>query len=104
MAKFQRDRIGMAVTVGTTTTTLTGSATWNPPSVASGAATTTTVTVSGATVGARVDVSLSSMTTAAQILSGDVTSANTVRVVLFNCSGGAVDLASGTLRVWVVNP
>ena len=82
---------------------LIGSATWDPGSVSSGLATTTSVTVTGAAVGDYVvGVSHSQITTAAVVLTGQVTSANTVTVTLANFSGGAVDLASGTVRVRVV--
>lgn len=75
----------------------TGTATWNPASVAAGAQTTTTVTVTGAKLGDRVDVSFS-LDLQGQQLTGYVSAANTVTAVLRNGTAGAIDLASGTLR------
>lgn len=82
---------------------LSGSATWDPGSLASGAAANTTVTVTGAAVGDTVVATHSSVESAATswILTGYVSAADTVRAVLLNATGGAVDLASGTLRVRV---
>lgn len=77
-----------------------GSKTWDPPSVANGASTTTTVSVVGAVVGsastASFSLSLSGLT-----LSSYVSAADIVTVVLSNLTGGAVDLASGTLAAKV---
>jgi hypothetical protein len=79
---------------------LEGSVTWDPASVANGAQVTKTVTVTGAALGDFAIPSFS-LDTAGLSLSADVTSANTVTVKLHNTSGGAVDLASGILRVRV---
>lgn len=76
--------------------------TWDPGNLASGAQTTTTVTVTGVeiarenlvTVGFNKDLQ-------AMRLTGYVSADNTVTVVLRNDTGGAIDLASGTLRVGV---
>lgn len=80
---------------------LSGTATWNPASLADAAQTTTTVTVTGAAVGDTVAVGFSQDLQGLQ-LSGYVSATNTVTVVLRNGTGAAVDLASGTLRadVW----
>lgn len=78
---------------------ITASKTWDPPSVANGATTTTTVTVTGAVAGQRVGVGFPF--SAAFIASGYVSAADTVTVVIQNVSGGPVDLASGTLTVYV---
>jgi hypothetical protein len=81
---------------------LLGSATWDPASVADGAIASTTVTVTGAVAG---DVALAShpgITVAGAILHAQVTAADTVTVTLLNKTGGALDLASGTLRVRVM--
>lgn len=78
---------------------LTGTATWDPASIADSAFTSTTVTVTGAVVGDTVNVGFSNAVPAGALLVGAVTAANTVTVTLFNKTGGAVDLASGTLRV-----
>lgn len=81
---------------------LSGSATWDPGSVAAGAYTSTTLTVTGAAVGDVVSVGFSDPVPAGCVLSGAVTVADTVTVTLVNHAAGAVDLASGTLRadVW----
>lgn len=72
-------------------------ATWDPPSVASMGNTTTTVAIS-CTLGMYVQVSFS-LSLQGMILSGYVSANGTVTVVLFNPTGGAIDLASGTLSV-----
>ena len=79
-----------------------GSATWNPASVATAAQISTTVTVDGAAIGDVVAVGFSVAVPAGVLLTGSVTAANTVTVTMLNQSGGAVDLASGTLRarIW----
>ena len=74
-----------------------GSVTWDPPSVAAGAQTTSTVTVTGAVLGDPCFVGFSLDLQGMQ-LTGYVSSANTVTVVLQNGTAGALDLASGTLR------
>lgn len=79
---------------------LSGSAVWNPPSVATGAETSTTVTVAGAALGNYVQASFS-LDLQALTLTAYVSSANTVTAVLANNTAGAVDLASGTLKVRV---
>ncbi len=78
---------------------LSASATWNPASVADGAFTSTTVTVAGATIGMPVDVGFSVAVPAGAQLTANVTATNTVTVTLMNHTGGALDLASGSLRV-----
>lgn len=79
------------------TTGITGSKTWDAPSVASGASTTTTVTVTGAKVGDDATADFSLGIPQYVSLNAAVTSANTVTVTLTNNSGAALDLASGTL-------
>lgn len=85
---------------------LTGSATYDPPSVSTGATivAATTVTVIGATVGDTCQASHSDSSTS----NADkvefrckVTAANTATVYVSNWHSGAVDLASGTLRARV---
>jgi len=78
---------------------LTGSATWDPASIADGAMTSTTVTVSGARTGSPVYVAFSNAVPAGALLAGNVTANGEVTVTLFNKTGGALDLASGTLSV-----
>lgn len=80
---------------------LTGSAVFNPPSLADGAGTNTTVTVTGAALGDFVDAVSFSVDLAGVTLTGYVSAANTVTARLQNESGGSVDLAEGTLRVRV---
>ncbi len=75
-----------------------GTGTWNPTSLATLVSTTTTVTVNGALVGDNVMVSFTT-SLAGMILSGYVSAADTVTVVLFNATSGTLDLASGTLRI-----
>lgn len=79
---------------------LTASATWNPPSVSAGASTTTTVSVIGAVVGDKVSASFSD-SLQGMVLSACVSAANTVTAVLFNPTGSAIDLASGTLLITI---
>lgn len=79
---------------------LTSSTTWDPPSVGSGASTSTTVTVAGAALGNYVSVSFS-LDLQGMNLTGSVSAADTVTVVLANLTGGAVDLGSGILTVVV---
>lgn len=73
--------------------------TWNPASIATGAATSTTVTVTGAAIGDIVVPSFSLAVPAGVILTANVTATNTATVTLANLSGSTVDLGSGTLRV-----
>ncbi len=77
---------------------LGGSKTWDPPSIADGAATSTTVSLLRADVGDACRVS-NSISLAGLIQFASVTSANTATVTLFNKTGGAVDLASHTVTV-----
>lgn len=80
---------------------LTGSKTHDFASVADGARATTTVTVTGAALGDHVvSVSVGVDAIGANLF-GYVSAANTVTVYLQNNTGGAVDLASTTLRVAV---
>lgn len=79
---------------------LTGSATYDPPSLADGAGATTTVTVTGAAVGDLVQVSFSNAL-GGITLTGWVSASDQVSARFQNESGGTVDLASGTLRAMV---
>ena len=80
----------------------TASVTWDPASILDTDEVAVEVTVPGAVLGdfafASFDVDVADLQ-----LSADVTAANTVTCVLSNSTGGAVDLASGTLRVKVVH-
>jgi hypothetical protein len=79
---------------------LSASATWDPPSVANGASTATTIAVPGASLGNTVNASFS-LALGGLVLAAQVGATDTVEVRLINNSGGAVDLASGTVRVQV---
>lgn len=79
---------------------LTGSATYDAPSLVDAAGVTTTVTVTGAALGDFVLVSLS-VDLAGITVTGYVSAADTVSVRVQNESGGTVDLASATLRALV---
>lgn len=80
--------------------TLTNTKTWDPASIADGDNATTTVTVQGAELGDHAEASFS-LSLALLQLTAYVSAANTVTVVLSNTTGGAIDLASGTLRATV---
>ena len=78
------------------------SKTWDPGNVNNGAQTTTTVTATGVTlanaslVTAGFSLDLQGMQLTAYVSANDV-----VTCILRNGTGGAIDLASGTLRVGV---
>lgn len=79
---------------------LSGSATFNPASLADGAGTTTTVTVTGAALGDFAEASFS-LDLQGITVTAWVSAANTVSVRFQNETGGTLDLASGTLRARV---
>lgn len=82
--------------------TLFGSKTWDPGNLAAdGNATSTTVTVTGAVVGDMAVASLTTFGANVVLVSAHVSAADTVTVVVMNKTGGALDLASGTLKVTV---
>src|SRR6266581_5579427 len=76
---------------------LTGTATYDPPSLVDGAGATTTVTVTGAALGSFARASFS-LDLQGITLTAWVSSTNTVSVRFQNESGGTLDLASGTLK------
>lgn len=80
---------------------LVGSATFDPPNLADGAGTTTTVAVVGAVLG---DMAVASFSLDLQgiIVTAYVSAADVVSVRFQNETGGALDLASGTLRALVL--
>lgn len=80
--------------------TLTGSATFDPSSLADGAGETTTVTVTGAVLGDRAEAAFS-LDLQGVMLFAWVSAADTVSVRFQNETGGTVDLGSGTIRAWV---
>lgn len=81
-------------------TVLSGSATFDPPSLVDGQGTTTTVTVTGAALGGFARVSFS-LDLQGITVTAYVSAANTVAVRFQNESGGTLDIASGTLRARV---
>jgi hypothetical protein len=77
------------------------SETWDPGSIAAGSYEAEDVTVPGAAVGDYVMVSLNTMLTNDMMIGGHVSAADTVKVILFNPTAGAIDVGSGTLSVLV---
>jgi hypothetical protein len=75
----------------------TGSAVYDPPNLADGAGVTTTVTVTGAAFGHYAEASFSNNLQGIT-LTAWVSAADTISVRFQNESGGALDLASGTLK------
>ena len=81
-------------------TVFRGTATFNPANLADGAGETTTVTVTGAVLGDFSTVSFSNDLQGISVTSW-VSASNTVSVRFQNESGGALDIASGTLTALV---
>ncbi|MNF24041.1 Pectate lyase superfamily protein [compost metagenome] len=79
---------------------LSGSVTYDAPSIGIGATATTTITVQGARLGDAVVIS-STVFLSGLVLNAIVSSANTVTVFLTNIAGVAVDAPSTTLRAWI---
>jgi hypothetical protein len=81
---------------------MSGTTTWDPASVADGAMVSTTVTVAGAVQGDVVAAGFDAMVHAGWLISGYVSAADTVTVVLFNKTGGTRDPGLGvvTVDVW----
>lgn len=77
-----------------------GTATYDPPSIAADGVETTTVTVTGAALGDVVSASFS-LSLGGLMMSAEVSAADTVTVTLFNPTGSAIDLGSGTLTAKV---
>lgn len=75
--------------------------TWNPNSIAAAGYESEDITVPGAAVGDFCMASLSSMLTNDMMLTAHVSAADTVRVILFNPTAGALNVGSGTLAVLV---
>lgn len=80
---------------------ISGSATWDASSIADGDMESKDITVTGAALGDFVLVSLS-IDNVDLTLTGTVTAADTVTATLANNTGGAVDLASCTVRAIVL--
>lgn len=81
---------------------LVGSATYDPGNLLDGAGATTTVTVTGAALGDFAEASFS-LDLQGITLTAWVSATNTVSVRFQNETGGALDLASGTLRARVTS-
>src|SRR5262245_25911549 len=78
---------------------------FDPANAATGSGTfsATDITITGAALGDLVLCSFNLDATDA-VVTAAVTAANTVTVVVLNNTAGAVNLAAGTLRVWVLKP
>ena len=74
---------------------------YDPPNLVNGSETTTNLTVTGAALGDFVRTSFS-LDLQGIKLTAYVSAADTVTCVFSNHTGGALDLASGTLRVRVL--
>jgi len=79
---------------------LIGSDTWDAGSIANGAEEAKEITVTGAALGDLV-VCSHGVDVADLVLRAQVTAANTVTAILANNTGGAIDLASATIRAMV---
>jgi len=100
--KFKRSYVeAMGILDAAVGTVLEGSETKDFASIADGAQATEAVTVTGAALGDYVLAVSLGVSAAGITVSGYVSAADTVTVVLQNESGGAVDLASTTLAVLV---
>jgi hypothetical protein len=96
---FRRTLNGILATFGVNITDVT--ATYNPPSLASGAvATIQTATVTGAALGDFVKASFSKDLQGVRVYAW-VSAADTVSYQFHNPTAGAIDLASGTVRLRV---
>jgi hypothetical protein len=82
-------------------TILRGQVTYNPGNLVDGAGVTTTITVPNAALGDSVIISFS-LDLQGIILTGYVSSSNTVSVRFQNETTGAIDLASGNLSAIVI--
>jgi len=80
---------------------VSGIASYDPPSIAAGGTASTTVTVTGAIVTDTVVASFT-LPLGGLLMFAEVTAANTATVRLFNPTGSAIDIASGSLTVRVV--
>lgn len=79
---------------------LNGSETFDPASIAAGATLTNDITVTGAALGGFTLVA-PGVSLAGLVMTSYVSAADTVTVVLYNPTGGAVDLASSTWKAKV---
>ena len=98
---YNRDKIGVSCVWVDEIGAYQGSATYDAPSIAAGATTTTTITVTGAALG-DFAVASAPVDLAGLVVTAYVSAANTVTVVLYNPTAGAIDLASGTWKAKVI--
>ena len=83
---------------------LKATATYDPANLAAdGNATSTTITVTGAAVGDMALATHSLLSSNNVLITAHVQAADTVRVVLMNKTGGALNIGSGTLTVVVLH-
>lgn len=76
--------------------------TFDPPSLATvTGALSSGITVTGAALGDRVEL-FPPYDMQGILFQGFVSAANTVKITLFNTTGGTIDLASGTWRIQVI--
>jgi hypothetical protein len=99
---FEAVAVDLAATRAPLAGLLSGSATYDPASLADGAGATTTVTVTGAALGDYVVGVSFGLDLQGITLTGYVSAADTVAVRFQNESGGVLDLASSTLRAVVL--
>ena len=78
-----------------------GSAAWDPGAIANGAEEAKEVTVTGAVSGDFAMASFS-LDVSDLVLNAQVTDDDTITCILANNTGGAINLAEGTLRVKVI--
>lgn len=94
-----------ALTVGggsTLSKLLSATATLDFPSIAALDTEELTITVTGATAGDSVSIGLPAAPDAGLMLMGWVSAADTVTIRVYNSTGSAIDLASGTFRATVI--
>ena len=95
---FSRLWVALREVLAPLSTSLGGSATFDPASLAAGASTTTNVTVTGAALGDFVIVA-PSIANPGLTITGSVTAASTVTVTYANNTAGAIDMLTHTIRV-----
>ena len=81
---------------------ISGTAPWDPPSIANSASTSFSFSVPGAAVGDTVLMGLAPDVPAKALLTGAVTATGTVTVTLLNTTGASINLPASTVRaeVW----
>jgi hypothetical protein len=88
---------------GTLTVTLSGSLTWDAPSIAPGTSASTTFTVTGATAGDVVTIGLPAVGSMEYIIStAHVSAANTVTITLYNSHSSSIDFASSNFKIKIL--